>query len=249
MKFESDEWLAGIFGHPVYRVQDEDGRPPSTGEVLGAAGRDQALFYTRVPVGRVDRVANLTGIGFHVIDVTVTFEREPAPSSGFPRSSFTVRRASPRDRDRLLDIAGSCFVYSRFHADPLIPRATANAVKRGWIANYLAGKRGEALFVADTGGEPVGFLAVMAGEDGRVRTRVIDLIGVDPRHQGRGAGTALVAFFIGDSLGTYDLLRVGTQIANLPSLRLYEGCGFRISGASYVLHAHASGGSLRRGFR
>jgi hypothetical protein len=32
---------------------------------------------------------------------------------------------------------------------------------------------------------------------------------------------------------------VGTQAANPDSLRLYENLGFRVSGASYVLHLHS----------
>ncbi|MDD1662940.1 MAG: GNAT family N-acetyltransferase, partial [Methanomicrobiales archaeon] len=145
----------------------------------------------------------------------------------------------------LLDIAGSCFVHSRFHADPLIPKAFADTVKQKWIANSLSGKRGEGVFVAETGGRPVGFLAVTAAGDAGDRVRVIDLIGVDRGFQGRGAGSSLVASFINDSAGACDRLRVGTQIANIPSLRLYEKFGFRIAGASYVLHAHVDAGSLR----
>jgi dTDP-4-amino-4,6-dideoxy-D-galactose acyltransferase len=244
MMIEPDAWLAAIFGHPVYRVEAGEGNPPSAGEILEAACRGPALFYARVPVDRIEKVARLTGIGFHIVDVTITFEREPAPLDDIAGSPFTIRRASPGDRDRVLGIAGSCFVHSRFHADSLIPRRTADAVKREWVASYFAGRRGEGLFVVDEAGEPAGFLAVMAeGSEGK-RTRIIDLIGVDSRFQGRGAGTSLVAFFVRDSVGGFTRLRVGTQIANVPSLRLYENCGFRIAGAAYVLHAHVLDGEL-----
>ena len=35
------------------------------------------------------------------------------------------------------------------------------------------------------------------------------------------------------------LLRVGTQLANTGSLRLYEGLGFRQCQAQYVFHYHS----------
>ena len=35
-----------------------------------------------------------------------------------------------------------------------------------------------------------------------------------------------------------DMLRVGTQVANLPSISLYEKCGFHVAETTYVLHAH-----------
>jgi hypothetical protein len=34
---------------------------------------------------------------------------------------------------------------------------------------------------------------------------------------------------------------VGTQAANIPSLRLYESFGFRVCETAYVLHAHVGG--------
>jgi hypothetical protein len=36
-------------------------------------------------------------------------------------------------------------------------------------------------------------------------------------------------------------MRVGTQIANIPSLRLYERLGFTMAESAYVLHAHRGG--------
>ena len=33
-------------------------------------------------------------------------------------------------------------------------------------------------------------------------------------------------------------LRVGTQAANVPSVRLYEPLGFSLASAAYVLHLH-----------
>ncbi len=37
-------------------------------------------------------------------------------------------------------------------------------------------------------------------------------------------------------------LVVGTQAANTPSVRLYEGLGFRLTSAQLVLHHHGAGG-------
>jgi hypothetical protein len=48
----------------------------------------------------------------------------------------------------------------------------------------------------------------------------------------------LVAHFVGAYKDEFDYLQVGTQIANKPSLKLYQAAGFSISGAQYVFHAH-----------
>ena len=100
--------------------------------------------------------------------------------------------------------------------------------------------------VAEWDGVPVGFLAVLAAEVKGCSCRVIDLIGVSNSHQGRGGGRELVDYFRQLYAGKCDLLRVGTQVANIPSARLYERCGFRLAESAYVLHAHVKDGKLLR---
>jgi ribosomal protein S18 acetylase RimI-like enzyme len=86
-------------------------------------------------------------------------------------------------------------------------------------------------------GAAVGFLtALVAVEAGR-RVATIDLVGVDSGRQRSGVGSALVAAFAAH-YGGCDLLRVGTQAANLPSLGFYERLGFTIQQTAYVLHRH-----------
>jgi GNAT superfamily N-acetyltransferase len=159
-----------------------------------------------------------------------------------PCKGVMIQDIEPIYYDTVLDIAGSCFVYSRFHLDPAIPDRLAHAVKRAWVQSYIEGNRGERLLVALLDGQPAGFLAVLQTTVQGEPCRVIDLIGVHHRYQGKGVGKALVAFLIKESGGRYSALRVGTQVANIPSLRLYESLGFRLQDATYVLHAHVGEG-------
>jgi len=87
-------------------------------------------------------------------------------------------------------------------------------------------------------GRIAGFLAVTGGEDDGVRHKTIDLVAIAPELQGRGIGRAVMRFFFRHYAGACDRLRVGTQVANVPSMRLYEGVGMRIERAQYVLHLH-----------
>jgi ribosomal protein S18 acetylase RimI-like enzyme len=66
---------------------------------------------------------------------------------------------------------------------------------------------------------------------------VIDLIAVATDAHGRGAGSALTAAFAGLYTGMPRV--VGTQIANVPSIRLYTKLGFALARSQYVLHLHA----------
>jgi GNAT superfamily N-acetyltransferase len=74
---------------------------------------------------------------------------------------------------------------------------------------------------------------------------VIDLMGVDRAAQRQGIGGSLVREFIRLAEGRCQVLSVGTQVANEPSMRLYAECGFRPARAAYVLHAHLRDGEWR----
>ena len=67
---------------------------------------------------------------------------------------------------------------------------------------------------------------------------VIDLIGVHPEHQRRGIGRLLIDAALHHYQGRCRSLEVGTQGSNIPSVRLYEGLGFRLIRSGFVLHRH-----------
>jgi ribosomal protein S18 acetylase RimI-like enzyme len=239
MRFESDNWLSGRLGCDAFRLisgssSDEQALPGGDGSSLAPG-----FYHAKVSTRDIALLRDLQARGFYVVDTNVTFERAPGLLGGPPSSgNVTVRNAAPRDTDEVLDIAATCFVYTRFHLDPQVSNEAANAIKREWIANYANGSRGEELLVAELDGKVAGFLAVLRGHSPAPGDRIIDLIGVAQDCQGRGVGKALVRHFVEASQGRCALLRVGTQVANIPSIRLYEQSGFRLAGSNYVLHAH-----------
>jgi GNAT superfamily N-acetyltransferase len=229
-----DVWLSTIFGRPVFRV----GTGCRADAVRAHAhGESAAFYYTKVETAEPGAVRDLGAAGLSVVDVNVTLDRSPAPVAS-TTTDVRVDDVRPEQHAAILDIAGRAFRYSRFHLDPLIPRALAHRVKREWIASYLAGRRGERLLVATLDGRTVGFLAVLAAEAPGKVARVIDLVATAPEAQGLGVGTALVSAFIRVAAPTSDVLRVGTQIANAPSIRLYTRLGFQVARSTYVMHAH-----------
>jgi GNAT superfamily N-acetyltransferase len=229
-----DAWLSAIFGRAVFRVGTE-----CQADALRAHahGLPAAFYYAKVETTEPGAVRDLGAAGLAVVDVNVTLDRSPAPAAS-TTTDVHVDDVRPEQHAAVLDIAGRAFRYSRFHLDPLIPRALAHRVKREWIASYLTGRRGERLLVATLDGRPVGFLAVLAAEAQGKVARVIDLVATAPEAQGLGVGTALVSAFIRVAAPKSDVLRVGTQVANAPSIRLYTRLGFQVARSTYVMHAH-----------
>jgi dTDP-4-amino-4,6-dideoxy-D-galactose acyltransferase len=249
MKFQRDDWISSVLGYAVYRVSI-DGQTPPDPEHLAATstpllnGTERAFYFAKVPTTASRWLAALTGLGFMVMDVNVTFAypvEQPLQVDLNP--AITVQPVKPEHHNALLDIAKSCFVYSRFHLDPHISRQ-ADGLKREWINNYVKKQRGMGLYVALVDGVPAGFLAVIDAQHGTERRIIVDLIGVDKAVQGQGVGTALMAYFVQTFQSECDSLRVGTQVSNVPSIRLYERMGFRFVESTYVMHAHTQDGKV-----
>jgi ribosomal protein S18 acetylase RimI-like enzyme len=245
MNVEPDSWLKSIFGHDVFRISEFGSESLQRDHLFSAIPKEGESFcYAKVPVGQSDVLHGFLDIGFKLVDVNITLDRESDDAHDPFLNNFNIREACENDNLAVQNIAGICFTKSRFHKDPGIPKEIANQIKRCWVENYFKGERGETLIVSELNGIPAGFLAIAKSKINDKTIRIIDLIGVHPEFQGKGAGQQMVSFFINDSIGKCDLLRVGTQIGNFPSLHLYEKSGFFISGADFVLHAHIHNGNV-----
>ncbi len=227
-----DEFLGECLGRAVFRLQDVT----AARAVLTAARASQDwMIEARVPVDQVAVLAQLTALGFRVIDTNVQLDCAPAALAPFARTSaaWRVRHAEPADREAVRELCAAQMTTSRFHLDPRIGAEPSGRVKREWVGNFFDGKRGEHLYVVDIAGGIAGFLLVLE----RGPLGVIDLVAVEPRARGTGAAGALVGTWCAESPRLERIL-VGTQISNTRSLRAYGKLGFRVCAASYTLHRH-----------
>jgi ribosomal protein S18 acetylase RimI-like enzyme len=217
-----DAWLSAVLQKPAFHLTGTGFSAP-----VGAAFVD-----TKVPVEDVAALPTLQSRGFQVVDTNVQLAR----SAGTLKEDVScVRPAKPDDAAAVRALAGAAFVWDRFHRDPQIDSQAASRLKAEWAGNYFVGKRGDRMVVAEDQEGLCGFLQLITTE----QDIVIDLIAVDARCRGKGVARSMIALAAKGGKA----MRVGTQIANLPSLALYEGLGFRVVGASYVLHLHLPGQS------
>ena len=203
------------------------------------------MYYTKVDTADIRTVRALGALGLYVVDVNVTFGIETSDTIPHPRPVPGVEVFECSDEATgaaAMEIAGSAMRFSRFHLDPAVPVEIAHRIKRDWIHSYVHHTRGEILLVARAAGRIAGFNAILSSTSHGARVRTIDLIAVDPSVQRQGVGRALTAAFIDRYRATSDLLQVGTQAANIPSMRLYERMGFTIRQTTYVMHLHTHSG-------
>jgi ribosomal protein S18 acetylase RimI-like enzyme len=222
-----DPWLSDLLGMPAYHLSTYSGLHEKALHqlVLGAAFVD-----AKIPTGDLADVRRLERSGFRIVDVNVQLS---ADTRSIPRlEQPEIGFAEPDDENSVAAIAERSFVFDRFHADPLTSPA-AGAVKREWARNFFRGKRGTWMVVARQSVGVVGFLQLLRVE----ANLVVDLIAVNEGARGRGLGHAMISF-AARHCGPFERVEVGTQITNAPSLRLYEGLGFRVHNSQYVLHCH-----------
>lgn len=227
---KSDRWLSELLGRPTWSV---DPGATTAAEAIKQAGAGPLFLYARVAAGAVKTLNSFEDAGFRVVDLTVTLEA-PAVSIrvGAPRN---VRLANPSDEAAVRAIAAASFVSSRLHLDPCVPNALADRSRAEWAANFFHGRRGDAMVVAEHDGEVASFLLLLVPGGGA--PMIVDLIAVRPEARGLCLGTKCIQF-AATHFKCSERICVGTQAANVGSLRFYARLGFKPVATQYVLHFH-----------
>jgi dTDP-4-amino-4,6-dideoxy-D-galactose acyltransferase len=166
--------------------------------------------------------------GFRLTDVRVELGR---PSAGEERS--TLRPAGAEDEAPLRELARSNHRITRFYADPRFPDERCDELYATWISRSLEGWA-DAVLVAEAEGRLAGYVSLHRLEWG---WGSIGLIGVAPDARGQGVGRRLVESAVAWAREQgLERVTVVTQARNVPALRLFEGCGFRMADLGLWFH-------------
>lgn len=233
-RFTSDEFLSDLLGIPALQLSGH-------GSDVSVGNQSAGTFvWTKVPTEKLERIDELLRFGFKIVttEIQLAYPVVDAVRSTPVRSSesrVSVRSALPVDEESVCEIAATAFTEDRFHRDPKVGVAAARRIKRAWVENFFKGERGDRMLLAEgSDGAVAGFVQLLDLPD----ATVIDLIAVDPSAQGNGVGRALAEAVLDDSRGSSREVRVGTQLTNTRSLKLYMELGFSIVASSHVLHRH-----------
>ncbi|HEX6271511.1 MAG TPA: GNAT family N-acetyltransferase [Polyangiaceae bacterium] len=151
-------------------------------------------------------------------------------------SSLTFRRARPDDAPRLDAIRRAAFepVFASFRSilgDELYEAAQRQSDdgQGDLLASLLAGDSGWSLYVAESRGEIVGFVAVRL--DTATKVGELGLNAVAPERAGHGIGTAMYEFAVARlQEGGMNVATVGTggDPSHAPARRAYRKAGFDV---------------------
>lgn len=159
--------------------------------------------------------------GFRLVDGIMRLEQ--VLTEPLERIGGAIRKALRKDVESLQYLASETFSETRFYNDPLIKKYQADKIYGEWIKNSVAGSVADMVFLWEEREGPVGFVTL------RKTDGSIVLIAVSKNYQGRGIGEKLVKKALYQFM-IWGLKKatVETQTTNIPALRLYQLCGYKI---------------------
>jgi len=236
--FLKDEWLSEQIDKNVYQLKVidllEDDFSQDWKEFRKNHIKENYFVFSKISTNSVNIWQCVEKVNFKLIDANVKFELHGNISSDSKyQKDIDICFAEKKHQEATGKIARDNFIYSRFHLDPLIDNDIASKIKQNWVKNYFFGKRGDVMVLALLNNEPVGFLQLII----KNKELFIDLIGVQKIAQGKGIASSMIQFASKNI--KQSCIKVGTQIGNIPSIKLYQKLGFVLTGSDYVFHYHS----------
>lgn len=228
VNFFFDQFLSEALKKKCYQVQSYSG-------LHGIEPDDAEFLFFKSPIHLNDELNFMQELGYCLIcnEARYRFGVEELANNNFFSVQF-VRLACREDSAALLKIAGSSFLFDRFHQDPNISQKLADELKVKWVENCLNGLRGDEVKVFDNGSGVSGFVCLAQTPS----SVLIDLIAVMPGKHRQGVGKVLVQSSLAFAREKKLPLVVGTQLENIASTRLYENLGFKKITTQSVWHKH-----------
>lgn len=224
--FKYDPFDSKIFGFKVAKILPID-------DARGSRDLDQRIkklikdlrkntftYATyRVEANNFPLIHALEKNGFILVDGLINLELKIGEV--VPEKTNEVRKATYKDRKSLENLASSSFYLNRVFNDPIIPKSKANKFYRKWMDNSLAGYAADVVLVWDENGIQ-GFTTLE--KEGH-----IPLTAVSQEVRGKGIAKKLTkATFPYFKKWKAKKILIETQVGNIPALRAYQSCGFRI---------------------
>lgn len=187
----------------------------------------------RIPLKHFYLIHAIEQSGFRLVDVYVNLVAE---TTAFGKMEGEVdphiRKASMEDLSSLKKLGSTVFYANRLYNDPFILKEKADAFYAQWVENSVLGKVADLVLVWEEDGEVIGFVTLQRKEH-------IPLIGVSEKKRGQGIAKKLIQGALSHFLHwKVPKVEIETQLTNVPALRAYLACGFKIvdSHATFSWH-------------
>jgi dTDP-4-amino-4,6-dideoxy-D-galactose acyltransferase len=219
-------WDTEFFGFKIARAHVSAAESLDA-EIAAARAAGVACLYIVVTGAESRALEGAIGAGALLTALRVVQGRD---GDGTLAQGSGVRRATPGDAGRVVDLSRSLVRSSRFANDPRFPHERIEEMYRLWALNDL--RDGDVFVGIDAGG---GMVTMSSRPD----AAAIGLVYAEPRARGTGLGRALLTAAVAAAADRH--LTVATDARNVPALRLYESLGFRSESFDAILHLWLDG--------
>lgn len=166
-------------------------------------------------------------------DMNIQFIKRIKCQSNFEEECTEVYNNYLKD-EKVIYIAESAFLYSRFFNDPSLPKKQAENIYVHWVESAF-GQENKYFVITKRNDEVAGYILFSIDEEEKSST--IELVAVDKTFRGQRVGTTLISglekFVYNKGISN---IKVGTQVDNITAVRFYTACGFQYVSCSSVYH-------------
>jgi L-amino acid N-acyltransferase YncA len=206
-------------------------------------------FCVRVDSADLASLHALQRSGFLVVDGLITYGRDLRSGRWQTdgHNDFVIRQAIVDDLTALKELASNSFSLDRFHSDPALPKATSDRIHALWVENSVLGGKDQVLVAIDE----LGLLGYSVFKSNPATLKFFGepfgvwvIAAVAKRQRATGVAKSLCfAMFDWFQAHGVNLVEGGTQLANVPSARLHESCGYRVVSTNMSLSRYHGGDS------
>ncbi|MFL3005283.1 MAG: GNAT family N-acetyltransferase [Candidatus Neomarinimicrobiota bacterium] len=236
--FKKDDWLSEALNKNVFILfnfldVNENSLLIAFNELCDQYSLEDLFIFVKVKTDFIRQINKIEDLGFKLIDTNILFKRNTDINyKKNLKNNIQIKFAEDSHKSRIGKIAFNNFKFSRFHLDPYIKKYQADNLKKNWVENFFLGKRGDYMVIALSNDRPIAFLQLIKKE----KILIIDLIAVSSNYRGGNIGSSMINFACKNI--ECEKIIVGTQITNLPSIKLYQNLGFKPFSSDYVFHYH-----------
>lgn len=217
-----DNFDTTIFGFRVAKIVDLDRRQVK--DLIRDLINNRISYVTyRIQANNFPVIHALERSRFILIDglISLSLDLSQVQSIITPE----IRKARRNDLKKLKKITSGAYSLGRIFNDPSISKNIANKFYVKWIENSILGDVADLVLVWEEKEDILGYVTLQ-------KKGKISLVCVSKKARGGGIAKRLInaSFDIFKKWGIKNIV-VETQMDNIPALRVYQNCGFKIIGS------------------
>lgn len=172
--------------------------------------------------------------GAFLADINIQFEKKISIKQEDEKSIVIIAAEDVKtEKINKIDIEENDFKYSKFVCDPFFKKKKGYLVYKEWLRNACGKKNKYFVFFKDDKGCIVAYILFSAME----KTGTIELVKVDKEYQGKNIAKKMIsAIEMYLYQQDFSVLKVGTQLNNIPAINLYHSVGFKEISRTSVYH-------------